>query len=352
MSEQLTQLIIGPTLRKSREALGLDINQVAEAIHLDASIIVALESDDFDSLPSRVFVQGYIRNYAKLLDIDERPILDAYNEFQPQYQQQNPSNLVKVKVTRNASVTFILSLIKWLVIVFLSLWMGYALLTWMSNNTNDPVPLSSVFTQQDDKQIAAQSETPIEQLQSLATHSNLDDDSQHQKQLSEVIADQKVTSDETHVKTTTISLEQQQQSEGDVFEQLMSSSSQSSIRANENLSIESTDAEKIAEAVEVIQTVIEADQEEVDQFQLTLYFHQDSWLEIVDDKLNRLAFGLYEMGSVKSITVKGQVNVFLGNSPSVEVRVDGVLQDQSDHGYGANLARFGVNKGGLISHRF
>jgi len=352
MSEQLTQLIIGPTLRKSREALGLDINQVAEAIHLDASIIVALESDDFDSLPSRVFVQGYIRNYAKLLDIDERPILDAYNEFQPQYQQQNLSDLVKVKVTRNASVTFILSLIKWLVIVFLSLWMGYALLTWMSNNTNDPVPLSSVFTQQDDKQIAAQSETPIEQLQSLATHSNFDDDSQHQKQLSEVIADQKVTFDETHVKTTTISLEQQQQSEGDVFEQPMSSSSQPSIRANENLSIESTDAEKIAEAVEVIQTVIEADQEEVDQFQLTLHFHQDSWLEIVDDKLNRLAFGLYEMGRVKSITVKGQVNVFLGNSPSVEVRVDGVLQDQSDYGYGANLARFGVNKGGLISHRF
>ena len=349
MSEQSTQVFIGSTLRKSREVLGLDINQAAEAVHLDVSVIVALESDDFDSLPSRVFVQGYIRNYAKLLDIDERPILDAYNQYQPQLQKQKSPDLMKVKVTQYAPIMVIFNLIKWLVIIILSLWMGYALLTWMSHNTNAPVPLSSIFTQQDEEQITPQSASLIEQL--LDTQSNLDDEGKLEKEVSDLIIQEQGESAEILAQPTPITLTQRGQSEGELLEQL-TSSEQQPIRANENLSIESADAEKIAEAVEVIQTVIGVDQGDIDRFQLTLHFHQDSWLEILDEKLNRLAFGLYEMGSVKSITVKGRVNVFLGNSPSVEVRVDGVLQDQSDYGYGANLARFGVNKSGLMSNRF
>jgi cytoskeletal protein RodZ len=116
--------------------------------------------------------------------------------------------------------------------------------------------------------------------------------------------------------------------------------------------IESADAEKIAEAVEVIQTVMEADQGNIDGFQLSMRMLEDSWIEVLDEQGDRVAFNLYKIGSVESIAVIGQVSIFLGNSPSVEIRVDGVLQDQSDYGYGNNLARFGVTKNGLIAHKF
>lgn len=357
MSEHSTQVFIGPTLRKSREALGLDINQAAEAVHLDVSVIVALENDDFDSLPSRVFVRGYIRNYVKLLDIDERPILEAYNEYQPQQQKQNPSDLVDVKVSQYSSIAVILGVVKWLMIIVLSLWVGYALLTWMGRNANNPVPLSSVFSYQDEIQTSPQALSQIEQA--MNQQESPEDEDNLVKETQEITAEEKFQSAEAIVNTTdednvskAVLLEQQRGPEGELILQPTSSSRHQSVPVDENLSRDSADAEKIAEAVEVIQTVIETDQGDIDRFQLTLHFHQESWLEVLDEQLNRLAFGLYEAGSVKSIVAKGRVNVFLGNSPSVEVRVDGVLQDQSDYGYGDNLARFGANKDGLISHRY
>jgi cytoskeleton protein RodZ len=66
--------VAGPTprpgrmLAEARVAKGLSLAEVAAQLKLSPSQVTALEADDYGSLPGPVFVRGFIRNYARLLD--------------------------------------------------------------------------------------------------------------------------------------------------------------------------------------------------------------------------------------------------------------------------------------------
>jgi cytoskeleton protein RodZ len=69
---------IGKTLREAREILGLTLEEVERATHIREIRLEALENGDFESLPSRVQVQGFLRNYADFLGLDPEYIISLY----------------------------------------------------------------------------------------------------------------------------------------------------------------------------------------------------------------------------------------------------------------------------------
>ncbi|MEW8014568.1 MAG: RodZ domain-containing protein [Candidatus Sedimenticola endophacoides] len=73
----------GAELRRQREARELDVAQAAAMLHLSQGMLVALEADDYEQLPGAVFVQGYLRKYAKLLEIPAEPLLEAFGRVRP-----------------------------------------------------------------------------------------------------------------------------------------------------------------------------------------------------------------------------------------------------------------------------
>ena len=68
---------VGQTLREARERQGLSVDDVVTKIKLASRQIVAMEADDYKSLPETAFVRGFVRSYAKLLQLDAQPLLDA-----------------------------------------------------------------------------------------------------------------------------------------------------------------------------------------------------------------------------------------------------------------------------------
>lgn len=72
---------VGPglLLRKARENAGVSLHDVAAQLHLDARTIASLERDAFDELPAPTFVRGYLRGYARLLNLPVGPIMEAYD---------------------------------------------------------------------------------------------------------------------------------------------------------------------------------------------------------------------------------------------------------------------------------
>jgi cytoskeleton protein RodZ len=68
---------VGSQLRAAREQLGLSVDDVVSKIKLAPRQITALEADDFKVLPETAFVRGFVRSYAKLLQLDPQPLLDA-----------------------------------------------------------------------------------------------------------------------------------------------------------------------------------------------------------------------------------------------------------------------------------
>lgn len=73
----------GNVLKAARETLGLSIHDVSSHLRLGPKQIQAIEQDDFDKLPQPSIVRGFIRNYAKLLNIDVTPVLAAYQRIVP-----------------------------------------------------------------------------------------------------------------------------------------------------------------------------------------------------------------------------------------------------------------------------
>jgi len=66
---------VGRTLREARERLGLSLDEVSNRIKFSQKQIEALESDDFKSLPESAFLRGFIRSYARLLELDAAALL-------------------------------------------------------------------------------------------------------------------------------------------------------------------------------------------------------------------------------------------------------------------------------------
>lgn len=68
---------IGSILRKTREDLGLTVDDVASQTRIAARFLNALESNRHEDLPSLVFTRNFVRQYAVVLKLDPEPLLNA-----------------------------------------------------------------------------------------------------------------------------------------------------------------------------------------------------------------------------------------------------------------------------------
>jgi cytoskeleton protein RodZ len=66
---------VGAQLRAAREALGMPMLDVAGALKLGARQLEALESGNWQLLPGSTFVRGFVRNYARLVQLDPLPLM-------------------------------------------------------------------------------------------------------------------------------------------------------------------------------------------------------------------------------------------------------------------------------------
>jgi cytoskeleton protein RodZ len=70
----------GEFLRDARRKLGMEPENVAQMLRLSAQQIIAIEADDFDSLPEPTYVRGYLRSYSQLLNVDPEEVIRTYNQ--------------------------------------------------------------------------------------------------------------------------------------------------------------------------------------------------------------------------------------------------------------------------------
>ncbi len=73
----------GRALAQAREARGLSVADMAARLRLHPRQIAALEQEQLDNLPAAPFVRGFVRNYAKELQLDPVPLLAALNAKLP-----------------------------------------------------------------------------------------------------------------------------------------------------------------------------------------------------------------------------------------------------------------------------
>jgi len=71
---------VGEQLRVAREARGLEVADIAQTLKLGPRQVEALERGDWKSLPGNTFIRGFVRNYARLIQIDPAPLMAQLDE--------------------------------------------------------------------------------------------------------------------------------------------------------------------------------------------------------------------------------------------------------------------------------
>ena len=80
---------IGETLRSERLRLGLDLNQVAERTKIGTRLLQAMEANDFDKLPGGVFTRSFVKQYARVLGLDEEAIGAEFKTIENRHEESS-----------------------------------------------------------------------------------------------------------------------------------------------------------------------------------------------------------------------------------------------------------------------
>ncbi len=71
---------IGLVLKEGRLARGLEIGDIARSTCISAHYLKAMEEGKFQTIPN-VFDKGYLKLYAKALDMDTKPLLAMFEQM-------------------------------------------------------------------------------------------------------------------------------------------------------------------------------------------------------------------------------------------------------------------------------
>jgi cytoskeleton protein RodZ len=139
---------LGEVFCSARNAKKLALKDVSNNLRLSVKQIEAIENNDFSSLPPAMITRGFIRNYARLLELDAEPLLASYRVRMP---EAIPSTLsVKTSMNQVMSSNSSTSSFKYVVLVGLVLlsvaaWFYYAnyMQKTIKKNVENTVALSS-----------------------------------------------------------------------------------------------------------------------------------------------------------------------------------------------------------------
>lgn len=129
VSQQITP---GAQLASVRISKGYSLEYVAGKLHLRVRVIELLEADDYLNMPEPVFIKGYLRAYAKLLDVSPQPLLDLFNRHYVSDRKLEKALWQSRRETNKAehAVRWITSIFAIVVLIAVGIW-------WQANKGNE-----------------------------------------------------------------------------------------------------------------------------------------------------------------------------------------------------------------------
>jgi len=123
LQDNIDVITAGQILRDARIALGISVQQVSDNINLKLSVINNIEKNVLDKDISQTFVRGYIRCYARYLNITEDDVLRAYDchhtKCEQQAELQSFSRRTKLEAHDNRLMLVSYGIVGFMLVVFL-----------------------------------------------------------------------------------------------------------------------------------------------------------------------------------------------------------------------------------------
>jgi cytoskeleton protein RodZ len=289
----------GRRLREARTALKLSRDDVAAALRLKPAIIHALEADDTAALPAPIYVNGYLRNYARLLGIPSEPLIEAYAQLEVEAPAVVSEIVKTTDQRRSRLIVRGVGLLVFFAVLggFLS-WLQHQDLDWLG----DPSATDSTIQESE----AIDRIAGVEQSEPLVSGPV------------EAPGPEPVEAPEFPAEEQT---------------------GLPSIPGTDIIAKNMSSPDSSVEKQQVSGKAGAAPAQLPQVQQIVMHVNEDCWIELTDAKGRRLVYDLVRAGETLKTQGIAPFRVFLGNAVGVRVEVNGQDYDFSSHIDG-NLARF------------
>lgn len=121
---------LGSLLTTAREKMGLSIADAAVKLHLRPRIVEDIEANNFTNIASSTYVRGYVKNYARLVGVDNKLIEAGLARQVPSVTEPAMQSFSR-KTTHQARDTKL----KWLSVFIVITLLGLLVVWWMQKST-------------------------------------------------------------------------------------------------------------------------------------------------------------------------------------------------------------------------
>jgi curved DNA-binding protein CbpA len=73
-----SDVLSGRDLKKIRDELGVSLEEISELVKIKVVYLHAIEDDQFEKAPSRIFLKGFLRAYAQCIGLDADVVTSRY----------------------------------------------------------------------------------------------------------------------------------------------------------------------------------------------------------------------------------------------------------------------------------
>jgi len=312
LSEDMEVIGPGQMLADARKKKGLSQEYVAEKLNFRLSLLQDMESEIFDKSIAATYNKGYLKNYAKLVNISVDEVMSSYEMLGVAEKQcaemQSFSNITEKKAQNNR--------LMWISYLILAVLVGSTLTWWLQENSFQKDNQNQATINNDSSKAVVSDEKTTEKI-ILASND-------FAKELIEdvgldIIAEDNLIEDISAEPASDLGLNVSDS--GNLI--------QKQIETNELLNSEliktSTD-KKITANIPV--TVI-------------FTFAEDCWVNLYDGTGERIAWGIKKAGYVMTVSGQSPWNVTLGKPELVSINYDGKDVDMSQFNVG-NIAKFSL----------
>ncbi len=341
----------GSILKAAREAAGMTLEQAADKLHLLKETVIALEEDDASKLPSRVFTLGYLKNYARILDLPESRIMGLVKEEAPEVKavknlQQPRAPKIRIRRRQQMSgghlfVKMAGGLVAIAIIVLLVLWWRGAIeLPDLSS-----LGLFSATEKQESVEASGGdgSETLTLSIGDGAASANITQ--QEVTAVPEKTAEE--SSDEALLQLSLEGAGDEASAEvkdgKEIGADTEGTPGEAAKEIPEEAPIASSTSGKtaISDDVVVVAADTAAEPQAGSGYEVTLDFSDNCWVNVNDAEGKIVLFGDIPAGSSKMLEGKAPFTFVLGNATKVKVSVGGRDYDMAPHIKGG-VARFSL----------
>jgi DnaJ-class molecular chaperone len=73
-----SEAISGRELKAIRKRIGITLEEIFELARIQPNVLEAIEQDQFERLPSMIYLRSFLKSYAETLQLDPRRVVDGY----------------------------------------------------------------------------------------------------------------------------------------------------------------------------------------------------------------------------------------------------------------------------------